>query len=249
MDWLLFDLAGPLASFGSVAPGQVRDTELLPSRSAILGLLAASLGIERVDSEQQQALSDSVTFAARANANATLQRDYHTAQAPKQPALKGRPCRTRRDELRVPKDDLNTVLSDRYYFADYAAVIGISASLEVLHRLEEALKRPKFTLFLGRKSCPLAWPLDPHQLHAPTWAQALQAHDQRSNEKLANFDKAILLKWLRGNNFVYSADSHVLPGDLGGNTRSVIRWDQPTDTARRLYAARSHWRADTREAR
>ncbi len=245
MNWLLFDMAGSLASFGGVAPGQIRDTELLPSRSAILGLLCASLGIEREDSAQQRAMSTGLLFAARANADATLQRDYHTAQAPPQAALKGRPCLTRRDELSVPKDQLNTVLSDRYYYADYAAVVGISTDQLRLQQLLAALSAPKFALFLGRKSCPLAWPMDPHCVQAPTFADALDAHDTRGTKKRSKFDAFSVKKWLQGTRFVYSADSEIPLGDLGGTARSVIRWDQPMDSARRLYAARTHWRVDT----
>lgn len=245
MHWLLFELAAPLASFGGVAPGTVRDTELLPSRSALLGLLAAACGIERDDVEGQRTLGDGLLLAARANAEAPLLRDYHTAQAPEQAALKGYPCRTRRDELAVRKDKLSTVLSDRYYHATYAATIGVAcgapARLEVL---EQALRRPRFTLYLGRKSCPLAWPLDPHRLEAETWTQALALHDTRMAEQIGAFERFGVEKWLRSPNgrYVHCGDDAIAPGELAVPGHVVTRRDQPLDTARRLFGERRHWR-------
>ena len=48
----IFQLHGPIASWGVDAPGEVRHTHELPSRSALLGLLAAGVGIRGVDTER-----------------------------------------------------------------------------------------------------------------------------------------------------------------------------------------------------
>lgn len=256
MHWLLFDLAAPLASYGGVAPGSVRDTDLLPSRSAVLGLLAAAAGIQRDEIQRQKELGCDLLIAARVNVEAVLLRDYHTAQAPGQAALKGRPCATRRDELALPKDDLNTVLSDRYYYADYAATVGVaSMDAEKLRNLERALRSPCFALYLGRKSCPPAWPLDPHRLDADTLAHALEAYDAHAGMKLAAFSRFGVERWLRNPSgcYAYRGDDaiadgwRVEPGDLGGHIRHIVRRDDPTDTLRRLYAERAQWRLE-REA-
>ena len=50
--YLIFQLHGPMASWGVDAPGDVRHTHELPSRSALLGLLAAGVGIRRDDTER-----------------------------------------------------------------------------------------------------------------------------------------------------------------------------------------------------
>lgn len=245
MNWLMFELAAPLASYGSVAPGPVRDTELLPSRAAVLGMLAAALGIERDEAHVQRELGHGLLVATRANADAVLQRDYHTAQAATQAALKGRPCATRHDELRVPKDDLNTVLSDRYYYANYAATIGINSDDEVkLEGLSQALRSPRFTLFLGRKSCAPAWPLDPHCVSAITWSDALALHDERAQIKIAAFRRFGVENWLRSGRYVHGGDQGINPGDLEPQVRTLSRWDEPIDTALRLFAMRSHWRVE-----
>lgn len=54
--YLVFQLHGPMASWGVDAPGEVRHSHELPSRSALLGLLAAALGIRRDEEERLSAL-------------------------------------------------------------------------------------------------------------------------------------------------------------------------------------------------
>ena len=48
-DFLVFQLYGALASWGDIAVGEYRPSQGHPSKSAITGLLAAALGIERED--------------------------------------------------------------------------------------------------------------------------------------------------------------------------------------------------------
>ena len=105
--WLLFQLAGAMASFGGVAVGEVRSSESMPTRSAILGLLAAALGIRRDQDDQHAALSNALQFAARLESVDSRMLDFHTAQSAKRSRLKGRPLRTRRDELQA--EDLWTI--------------------------------------------------------------------------------------------------------------------------------------------
>ncbi|MGH8526406.1 MAG: type I-E CRISPR-associated protein Cas5/CasD, partial [Gammaproteobacteria bacterium] len=98
-----------------------------------------------------------------------LLRDYHTAQVPGRAALKGRPHATRRDELTVPKDDLNTILSTRDYRQDAACLVAIQPHGDApysLKALADKLHKPQFVLYLGRKSCPPAVPLYPQVITA-----------------------------------------------------------------------------------
>jgi len=53
-DYLVFQLYGPLASWGDIAVGETRPSALTPSRSAILGLLAAALGLKRPDTAKSE---------------------------------------------------------------------------------------------------------------------------------------------------------------------------------------------------
>ncbi|GAB1407065.1 type I-E CRISPR-associated protein Cas5/CasD [Thermomonas brevis] len=255
MRWLLFDLHAPLASFGGTAPGSVRDTGRVPSRSALLGLCAAALGSRRDDAAAHAQLDQSLLFASRCfhDERSHVLRDYHTAQAPQQSALKRHPQHTRRDELQVPKTDLSTVLSDRYYLQNLHCTVGVTlvdGSAMTLEALADALRRPRFTLYVGRKSCPLHWPLHPRVVEAEDWPQALALdREQRvaTGIMFAKVDRTLpflpeeppskpseTLAW----------DARLLPpAQLDDAQRSqlreVQRHDQPLDRELWRYAQRS----------
>src|SRR5436190_16090271 len=115
MLFLVFQLQAPLASWGDTAVGEYRGSRDYPGQSALLGLLGAALGIRRDDEPAHTALRDGYRFAVGVVATGQLLRDYHTAQVPGRAALRNRPHASRRDELGVPKHELNTVLSTRDY--------------------------------------------------------------------------------------------------------------------------------------
>lgn len=185
MEALIFQLYGPLASWGAPAVGETRPTSDHPGRAALLGMLAAALGIRRDDSPGQQALASSVRFAVKQHSAGRLMRDYHTVQVP------GRDKKaryfTRKDELSVPGDTLNTVLSSREYRQDglwQVAVLLNEHSDWSLDELQAALRTPVFTPYLGRKACPLAVPLSPQKVEASGLREAFAAvppsiHDQQ----------------------------------------------------------------------
>ena len=199
METLIFQLRAPLSSWGEVAVGEYRPSAEYPSQSAIHGLLGAALGITRDDDAAQTALHIGYRLAVGMLSQGRLLRDYHTAQVPGRADLKKRPHATRRDELSLPKTDLNTILSSRDYRQDAAALVAVQIMANApysLTQLAEALKRPKFVLYLGRKSCPVAVPLHPRVSNAETinaaftdyqqqladlWQQQLPKHTEPNN--------------------------------------------------------------------
>lgn len=171
-DYLLFRLYGPLAAWGDIAIGEYRPSFAHPGKSAIIGLLAAALGIRRDEEVRQKSLAESCSFAVRVDSMGVLLRDYHTTQVPS--AKKGVVHYTRRSELAA--DNLNTILSSRDYRCDAAYTVAITVadgSPYTVQQLVAALLKPAFTLYLGRKSCPLAMPLQPQVISAATLRDAL----------------------------------------------------------------------------
>ena len=81
-EYLTFRLYGPLASWGQAAVGGDRPTGLCPTRSAVLGLLGAALGIKREEELRLSELQESVTVAIKQTVPTSLLRDYHTTQVP-----------------------------------------------------------------------------------------------------------------------------------------------------------------------
>lgn len=186
MECLVMRLTAPLASWGEPAVGEYRPSADWPGQTALMGLLGAALGLDRADEEAQVSLRDGYRFAIGVLATGDLMRDYHTAQVPGRSALKGHPHRTRRDELAVGKQELNTILSTRDYRQNGDWLVGVIANDQSqwsLELLAGALRRPHFVLYLGRKSCPLAAPLAPSVLAANTVKDAFERY-------LANIEDA-----------------------------------------------------------
>jgi len=176
VEMLLFQLYGPLAAWGEPAVGEYRPTASHPGKSQIAGLLGAALGLSRDRETELQALVSDYGLAVRVNAIGELLRDYHTTQVP--PARKGNQFYSRREELEA--DDLNTILSQRDYRVEAAWTcllwLRTGTPLWQLGQLADALRKPRFTLYLGRKSCPPALPLNPKIIKANSLKAAFNAY-------------------------------------------------------------------------
>ena len=179
MQFLVFQLQAALAAWGDVAVGEYRGSRDHPGESALIGLLGAALGVRREDEAVHAALRNGYRFAVGVVAAGQLLRDYHTAQVPGRTALKGRPHHTRRDELNLPKHELNTILSTRDYRQNAACAVAVQALPAAPHTLADlalALREPRFVLYLGRKSCPPAAPLAPQVTEAESAHAAITAY-------------------------------------------------------------------------
>ncbi|MFI1956018.1 type I-E CRISPR-associated protein Cas5/CasD [Streptomyces xinghaiensis] len=137
MTVLLLRLAGPLQSWGSAARFARRSTENAPTKSGVLGLLAAAQGRPR-DAD----LSDlaALRFGVRIDQPGSRLRDFHTAHH----ADSGKA---------MP-------LSERFYLADAVFVAGVEGDAELLRDLHQALLAPRFLPYLGRRSCPPSKPME-----------------------------------------------------------------------------------------
>lgn len=180
--YLIFQLYGPMASWGDVAVGGERPSRNQPGRSAILGMVAAAFGVRREEEARLARISGGYRMAVllyekgkERPAGGTLLRDYHTAQVPGKSGMKGHPQHTRRDEL--ASDKIMTILSRREYRADAYYRVALKESADAPHTLEEvadALAAPRFVLYLGRKSCPPALPLAPRLVEAESVREAFE---------------------------------------------------------------------------
>lgn len=147
-DYLILKLQGPMQAWGRESFEGLRPSELFPGRSALLGLLGACLGIDRIDREGLQALASSVSFAVRVDHQGQKMTDYHTVK-------------NAREDYRGLKSH-DTIQTWREYWQDalYTAAVWSNANATLsLDRIEHALKKPLYTPVLGRRSCPLARPL------------------------------------------------------------------------------------------
>ena len=131
---LLLCLAGPMQSWGTKSRFDERDTELEPSKSGVIGLLCAALGVPRTQTQPVLDLAQ-LAMGVRVDREGILQRDYHTAIV--------KETATRKD----------VVVSHRYYLSDAVFLVGLESGDEaLLNKLHNALHNPYWTLSLGRKS-------------------------------------------------------------------------------------------------
>lgn len=149
MPTLLLRLVGPMQSWGTTRRFDQRDTGKEPSKSGIVGLLAAAIGIDRenwVDLEPLTRLS----MGVRHDRPGVPKRDYQTAG-----------CAATDSIIKADGSQAKDgVVSDRFYLADAAFLVGLECEdRALLEQAHAALRDPVWPLALGRKSYVPAEPI------------------------------------------------------------------------------------------
>ncbi len=136
MNTLLLRLSGAMQSWGVQSRFSVRDTGLEPSKSGVLGLVCAAMGIDRNDDASLVELTG-LRMGVRVDREGVVKVDFHTAN----------------NVLRATGGTKDTELSTRYYLADALFLVGLEGQdLDLLMRIHAALHNPIWPLFLGRKA-------------------------------------------------------------------------------------------------
>lgn len=156
----------------------MRSTASEPTRSGIIGMLAAAQGRRRTDPLEDLI---SLRFGVRADQPGSVLRDFHTA-------------RTLDGSSSMP-------LSQRYYLQDAVFVVGLEGDSKLLEGLAAALRRPAFPLFLGRRSCPPSRPLvlglrdlDLNDaLHAEPWQASQWFQESRRRRSAGSYQAELVL--------------------------------------------------------
>ncbi|HEY3685215.1 MAG TPA: type I-E CRISPR-associated protein Cas5/CasD [Streptosporangiaceae bacterium] len=136
MSVLVLQLAGPLQAWGSAARFARRTTESAPTKSGVLGLLAAAFGRERTDDLSDLAV---LRYGVRIDQPGVRIRDYQTAHH--------------------FETDVSMPVSERFYLADAVFVAAVEGDPDLLERAHHALWHPTFLPYLGRRSCPPSRPV------------------------------------------------------------------------------------------
>ncbi|MFJ5677712.1 type I-E CRISPR-associated protein Cas5/CasD [Streptomyces sp. NPDC093097] len=151
MPGILIHLSAPLQSFGEHSAFTERDTHPRPTRSALIGLIAAALGRSR-----EADLFDlrSLRFTIRTDRPGVRLVDFHTVGG-------GLPR-----ERTVPsangdrkKEETATVVTKRHYLSDAAFTVAVDGDTATIAMVTDALRAPQWPLYLGRRACPPAGPL------------------------------------------------------------------------------------------
>ncbi len=142
MATLLLRLVGPMQSWGTTSRFDERDTGKEPSKSGVIGLLAAALGIDRGNWTALEPFTR-LMMGVRHDRPGILKRDYQTAGC------------SRLDTI-IKADGTQSndgVVSERYYLSDAAFLVALEGDdLELLKCVDRGLRVPVWPVSLGRRS-------------------------------------------------------------------------------------------------
>ena len=123
-----------MQSWGTSSHFETRNTDYYPSKSAVIGVIAAGFGYSRDEDDIIRELNK-LDFAVRIDQVGLLKKDYQTAR-------------------RLKKDE--PYVTNRYYLEDAIFVVAISNDDDKwIEEIYTAIKNPYFQPFMGRRSCPV----------------------------------------------------------------------------------------------
>ena len=137
MATLLLRLAAPLQAWGCGSKFNIRSTEREPTKSGVIGMIAAAMGIQRNDDPAKLEPLNALRFGVRVEREGRLLKDFHMVHEKK-----------------------DSHVTERYYLSDAVFTAAVeSDDTELLERISEALQKPVYPLYLGRRSCPPTLPV------------------------------------------------------------------------------------------
>jgi CRISPR system Cascade subunit CasD len=251
MRFLLFQIYAPLVSWGEIAVGGERQSSRYPSKSAIIGLVAAALGVKREEEDRLDSLAANMGVAVQLYSGGSVLKDFHTVQVPKKESKVV--YHTRRAALSAAKEKIGTILSHREYRCDALSVVAIYFKEEKtefsIEQIEMALHKPYFHLYLGRKSCVPSLPLAPMIVDKSNLKEAFTCFEVKfpspvnedSPEWLQRFFSDYPQKTLFESNISYFWEDGVISGFR--LLQSVERYDQPLSRKRWQFTSRKEYMA------
>lgn len=188
---LFLRLEGPLQAWGNhESKFLIRRTAEAPTKSGVIGMLCAALGVSRQDADKKwlPKLGD-MRMGVRIDEPGLRWWDYHTVGAGM--------------EMRIAEGEGKTkpgaMLTRREYLCDASFLVALHGEPALISELETVLKDPKWTLYLGRKCCPPSRPLLEHEAgEFPDLFTALTSVPWRPRFREKNLetrDLTCLLEW------------------------------------------------------
>jgi CRISPR system Cascade subunit CasD len=149
---LFLRLEGPLQSWGDQqSKFVIRRSGEAPTKSGVIGMLCAALGVSRVEAAQGW-LSKlaALRMGVRIDQPGIRWWDYHTVGA-------GMPMRTAEGRSKP-----GALLTRREYLCDASFLVALQGEPDLIAKLEAAMRAPQWVLYLGRKCCPPSRPVLEH---------------------------------------------------------------------------------------
>lgn len=134
METTFLRLCGPMQSWGTTGRFDIRGTEPWPTKSGVVGLVAAAMGIDRHGDVMSIA---QLRMGVAVLSDNQLATDYQTAIMS---ARSG------------PKQSDKTTQSWRSYIAGGDFVVSLTGEDDLIQKVNQAVSDPVWPLFLGRRS-------------------------------------------------------------------------------------------------
>mgnify|MGYP006270687675 CR=1 FL=1 len=165
MSTLAFYIDAPLQAWGLSSKFQHRETNAFPTKSAVVGLIAAAMGIDKHGPDEAERLrplaklSSTIVKLPKRGTPVTRLSDFHTVGGgfDKSASLP--------EKLSIPRKasgaPFGTVITHRSYLNDAAFAVLLEGEIEFLKKVQDALENPVWGVWFGRKACLPASPLSP----------------------------------------------------------------------------------------
>lgn len=137
MKTITIKLTAPLQSYGDEASFNLRTSYAYPSKSAIIGMVAAAFGYRREETDKISQLN-SLKYAVRIEQAGSMMNEFQIA------------------EYHKNANTTSKKLTYRNFLQDAVFIAAIGGEKSQIDKIEFALKHPKFQLYLGRRSNPPA---------------------------------------------------------------------------------------------
>ncbi|WP_204032165.1 type I-E CRISPR-associated protein Cas5/CasD [Sinosporangium siamense] len=224
---LLLRLAGPMQSWGDQSMFNRRDTRPQPTKSGVVGLLAAASGHSR-----ETPLGDllGLSMGVRVDQEGSLLRDYHTVSD-----YQGRPLPqagvSAKGIQKPTSPPKYTHVTQRFYLQDAVFVAALAGPAAIMETLAEAVTHPAFPLALGRRSCVPSQPIllgittEPilEALTNQPWQAGthLRTAFEKRHGRLARIDRMVTVEADDGDQILHDEPLSFDPHDRRHTTRRV----------------------------
>ncbi len=158
---LAFLLDGPMQSWGTSSRFQRRNTDAFPSKSGVLGLIAAAMGIDKHGADEPERLKPIASLHFSVHRLPRLMRDepvpvlrlsdYHTVGGGYEDDTD--PWARLSTPRKASGGPFGTVLTQRDYLTDAVFVVVLQGPRPLLDEIAARLADPVWGVWLGRKCC------------------------------------------------------------------------------------------------
>lgn len=197
-------LDGPMQSWGSSSRFTRRETEAFPTKSALIGLLAAAAGIDKHTPDEAEKLAP---FSALRLTVYRLPRamgrlvgrlmDFHTVGGgyDKNASTFDKLSISPNADGKWKTADKQTVITHRTYLNDARFIAAFEGDADTVAAAIRHLENPVWGVWFGRKTCLPAMPLSPEEgtdSHSATRALMVRIHAWEESTSRQTFPPALV---------------------------------------------------------